>query len=231
MALRLVVEGIGYTLPGSSAPLLAEVSFDTEGYSRVGLIGRSGIGKTTLFRILAGLEPDHEGTVSFPTGGSKDVCIGYCYQDRRLMPWATLRQNVEYALPPDQPMEVVDHFIARLGLSRSSERKARDASGGEQARCAIARALVSGPELLLLDEPMSGLDEPARRQLIRDLLEVQAESGFLMLLITHDTAEVAALCDFVHVLNGSPARVVKSLPINGPWNSEQCEDLEELISE
>lgn len=228
---RLVADGIGYSLPGSEVPLLYDVSFDTEDCSRVGIIGKSGIGKTTLFRILAGLEKDHIGEVRFPGRRREDVCVGYCFQDRRLMPWATLRQNVEWGLPLGTAIEAADDIIERMGLSASAERKARDASGGELARCAIARALLSDPDLLLLDEPMSGLDEPSRRRLLNDLLAIQHASSFLLLLVTHDIAEVTLLCESVKVLRGSPASVTDSFEINGTWTEEDCNRLNTLVAD
>lgn len=226
-----MADGIGYSLPGSNAPLLADVSFDTEGCSRVGIIGKSGIGKTTLFRILAGLEKDHRGEVSFPGRRREDVCVGYCFQDRRLMPWATLRQNVEWALPVGAPIEAADDIINRMGLTAAAERKARDASGGEQARCAIARALLSGPDLLLLDEPMNGLDEPSRRLLLESLLTLQEEVSFLLLLVTHDISEVTSLCQAVNVLRGRPASVTDTVAINGTWKKDDCDRLNSLLED
>src|SRR4028119_1745493 len=125
MPLRLVVNGLRYKLPGSSELLLGDVTFDTGAQSRVGIIGRGGVGKTTLFRILAGLESDYEGEVSFSAPDPADVEVGYCFQDRRLMPWSTLRQNIEYAVPANQPPEVADELIDRLGLAEVADRKAR----------------------------------------------------------------------------------------------------------
>lgn len=201
---------------GLSRIVLKDITVSLRSSARWGLMGASGIGKTTLFRILAGLDNDFEGSCTFYRNGTPSAPrLGFVFQDRRIFPWLTAEENI--ALPllsgPDRQsamVEAVNHsvvrsLVARLGLIDRRKGYPSQLSGGELARIAIGRALASNPNVLILDEPLSGLDRTAKLQLFELIESLQREYGFLQILVSHQSDEVAALSDQVAVLHGSPA--------------------------
>lgn len=213
MAPRLILEDVEYGFDGASEPLLRGVALDTAGIGRIGVLGASGIGKTTLFELIAGRIAPARGSITLNGQGSDSAAIGYCYQEKRLVPWLTLRENIEYGLPEGRARLLVDEMIERLELRRVAGTRASSASGGELARCAIGRALVSEPDMLLLDEPLGGLDRRVRDQVVADLLSLQKERNFLLLLISHEVGDFGSICEQVHVLAGRPASIVRSVSL------------------
>ncbi|PJI94955.1 ABC transporter ATP-binding protein [Luteimicrobium subarcticum] len=179
--------------------VLAGVDLDVPAGKVVALVGRSGSGKSTILRALAGLSDDHTGEVR--TAGDPSVA----FQEPRLFPWRTVRQNVADGLVR-AGADAATRDAAALGLLREVGLEHRaDAwpltlSGGEAQRVAIARALVSDPQLVLLDEPFGALDALTRLSMQDVLLDLFARHGFGVLLVTHDVHEAVALADEVLVL-------------------------------
>jgi len=169
------------------------------------LTGPSGIGKSSLLQIVAGLDREFEGTVE-----GAPLPIGYLFQNPRLLPWRTARQNLELVLP-DRPHDAM-RWLARVGLEEAANVYPSRLSVGMARRVALARALAVRPRLLLLDEPFSALDaETAGR--MQDLLrEEMTRLGATVLLVTHSWQEAAALSHRIITLEGSPARIVRDQP-------------------
>jgi len=180
------------------------------------IVGPSGCGKTTLLLAIAGLKAQQEGTVRLD--GSPlvpgDRRVALVRQDHGLFPWLTVRANVELglrlrAVPLPERRELAQAELARVGLSAVAGRYPSRLSGGQRQRVAVARSLVLGPELLLLDEPFSSVDALARETLQELLLGELAERRPACIIVTHDIGEAALLGSAVSVLAGQPARIVR----------------------
>ncbi len=178
----------------------------------LGIVGTSGSGKSTLLRLVAGLDRPTEGAVlldGVPITGPRPE-LGIVFQEPRLMPWLTVRENVEFALP-DRPASErrarAVAAVARVGLKSFADALPKQLSGGMAQRAAIARALVARPEVLLLDEPFSALDAFTRTGLQDHLLEIWNHDRPTLLFVTHDIEEALVLSDRVLVLRARPGRI------------------------
>ena len=182
------------------------------------LMGRTGCGKTTLLEILCGLRRAHAGRVFI---GERDVTheppgergIGYVPQDGAMFPTMTVRENIGFALrlrqrSPDEIQQRVSELATHLGVAHLLERLPQDLSGGERQRVALGRALAAKPRVLLLDEPLSALDEELRDDLATLLKSIQRELGVTALHITHSRSEATRLADVLFRLDDG--RVVES---------------------
>jgi NitT/TauT family transport system ATP-binding protein len=175
----------------------------------VALLGPSGCGKSTLLRLMAGLESASAGEIRWDAGAPKAGEIGFVFQDATLMPWATAAQNV--ALPlrlqgrPDA--DAVNAALAQVGLADFSGAKPAALSGGMKMRVSIARALVSNPKLLLMDEPFAALDEFTRHRLQQDLRGLWQRTGTTIVFVTHSIYEAAFLASRVLVMSARPGRI------------------------
>lgn len=187
------------------------------------LIGPSGCGKSTLLRLIAGLDqPDH-GQVLIggldPARQRARSAISVAFQDPSLLPWLSTAQNValarKLARQPADPGKVA-HLLRLVGLEGFAAARPATLSGGMRQRAAIARALVTAPQLLLLDEPFGAVDELTRRQLAQDLPPLWRARGTTALLVTHSLAEAALLADRILVLSSRPARIIADIPVPLP---------------
>jgi len=172
------------------------------------LYGRSGAGKTTTLRMIAGLtEPDRgylcvgdtvwydsEKKISLPV---KHREIGFVFQDYALFPNMTVRGNMDYALEDPRDAEFIDQLLEITELSSFADRRPRTLSGGQKQRLALARALVRKPKLVLMDEPLSALDEEMRWKLQDELLKLRSLINFTALMVTHDKEEIFRVADRV----------------------------------
>ena len=165
------------------------------------IVGRSGCGKTTLLRLLAGLDVPDSGRILLP-----EACrVATVFQEARLMPWLNCRQNVAFGLGFREKRaraRRLDQLIAMVGLAGFEKAYPAKLSGGMQQRCALARALAVEPELILLDEPFAALDYFTRRQMQRELRRIQQESGKTLVLVTHNIDEALILGDQVLAMAG-----------------------------
>jgi molybdate transport system ATP-binding protein len=183
------------------------------------LFGPSGSGKTTLLRCIAGLERPDSGTIRFEGAtwfdGAKGAwCaaqgrgIGYVPQDDALFPHLSVRRNLEYPLNGEDRGARADQMLASLGLTEFADRRPAQLSGGQRQRVSLARALVTRPRLVLLDEPMSALDVPLRERVREDLRRLLAGLDAPTIVVTHDRADALALGDRIAVLIGGTIRQV-----------------------
>ncbi len=194
-----------------SAPVLDRVDLAVGAGERVGIVGRSGVGKSTLLQILAGLVAPSSGTVQVdgaPVRGPVPGCT-VMFQRPALLPWATVLDNVllPARLGRGESVAEARRLLDELGLTERAEAKPHQLSGGQQQRVALARALASRPRILLLDEPFSALDPEMRASLRADVLRLAEARGLTLIVVTHDLADVAALARRAVVLAGRPARV------------------------
>jgi sulfonate transport system ATP-binding protein len=197
---------------------LAHVSLTVETGTFVMITGQSGCGKTTLLRLIAGLDQASSGTIAIdgePISGTHHA-VGVVFQEPRLLPWLNIADNVGFGLTSlarsDRQMRVAE-ALRRVGLTEQAKRWPRELSGGQQQRAAIARALVTEPKILLLDEPFSALDALTRADLQDQLLTLWQDSQTTLIMITHDVEEALLLADRVVVLRPHPGRIAADLKI------------------
>jgi NitT/TauT family transport system ATP-binding protein len=191
---------------------IAGLCFEVREGELVCVLGPSGAGKTTTLNIIAGLDSNFEGKVSFPD--AKPPRLSYVFQDPRLLPWRTLIENV--ALPwkgKADAQDIAALWLDRVGLAGSHNLYPGQASIGMQRRAAIARAFAFGPTVLLMDEPFVSLDEKAAQELRSLFLELWRAERVTTLFVTHNVAEAAALATRVLVFSGCPARIDADIAI------------------
>jgi ABC-type nitrate/sulfonate/bicarbonate transport system ATPase subunit len=188
---------------------LRNVEFEVSAGSSLAIMGPSGVGKTTLLRVLAGLDRQFTGsvTVNGEPIEQPDGKVQVVFQDNRLFDWMTVRENVLFVwdTPTSRDRELADEWLVRFGLANRLEAYPRDLSEGQKKRVALARALAQPPRVLLLDEPLAGLDLPTADKITADIQRVQKEYGLACVVTTHDVMETIALCQSVIFLGGSPA--------------------------
>lgn len=184
----------------------------------VALVGPSGCGKSTALRLLAGLEPPTRGTVERTTGRGE---IAVVFQAPTLAPWLSARANVALPLelagtPPAEARRRADAALQRVGLAGAETARPAQLSGGMAMRVSLARALVTEPRLLLLDEPFAALDEITRRALADDVLALWAAAKPAIVFVTHNVEEAVYMASRVVVLTRGPGRIAAEFPVEGP---------------
>ena len=210
----LDVSNLGKTFDNGVSALRG-VSLRAEAGEIVSVVGPSGCGKSTLLRILCGLEQQYNGHAAVkgtPVDGPSDG-VGIVFQEPRLLPWLTVRQNVRFGLhaPHREKQERADTLIRKVGLEGFEEALPKQLSGGMAQRVAIARALAPRPAALLLDEPFSALDAFTRMQLQDHVLRIWRSLETTLLLVTHDVEEAVYMSDRIVVLEGQQPGTVRSV--------------------
>ncbi len=203
--------GAGY----QSTLALQEISLEISSGSFVGLVGASGCGKTTLLRLIAGLEKPTKGEifvdgVPIKSPGPDRMVM---FQEATLFPWLNALQNIEFGLrlkaglSRTEVREIAEKHLELVGLKNFAKHRVHQLSGGMKQRVALARALAPSPRMLLMDEPFAALDALTREQLYSDLQEIWAACGKTIVLVTHNVREAACLGDRVLVFSSHPGRV------------------------
>ncbi|HEY1985749.1 MAG TPA: ABC transporter ATP-binding protein [Terracidiphilus sp.] len=207
----------------------------------VTFLGPSGCGKSTLLKLVSGLSPVSEGSlqVNGMTPENAREMMSFIFQDATLLPWRTVQQNVglglelEHAARPGRK-EQVDRMLELVSLNKVAHRYPRQLSGGMKMRVSIARALVSRPRILLMDEPFAALDEMTRDRLNEELLRLYAEQKWTVLFVTHSVSEAVFLSTRVVVLAAHPGRVAHEISIDLPWprtaQTRESEAFEEAVT-
>jgi NitT/TauT family transport system ATP-binding protein len=187
------------------------------------LLGPSGCGKSTALRLIAGLARPSGGAVMWGSDGGAPAHgdLGVVFQEPTLMPWATVAANVRLPLRlthhPDNADARVADMLARVGLDGFANAYPRELSGGMRMRVSIARALVTDPELLLMDEPFAALDEITRFRLDNALLDLWQELGKTVVFVTHSVFEAVYLSTRIVVMTPRPGRVAADIAIDAPF--------------
>jgi ABC-type nitrate/sulfonate/bicarbonate transport system ATPase subunit len=182
------------------------------------IVGPSGCGKTTLLNVISGLDRAFEGSVRVagkPPAAAPPV--GYMFQTPRLMPWLTVRDNVRLVREGDAAGDALaDRLLTEMGLEGFFNAYPGALSGGMQRRVALARAFVTEPRLLLLDEPFLSLDLPAANRLRELLLDIWQRRPTTVIFVTHDLREALYMADRVLFMSPRPGRIVLDLPVDLP---------------
>jgi NitT/TauT family transport system ATP-binding protein len=207
----LCLSAVAKTFPDGT-DVLRDVSIDIRPGELVAIVGPSGCGKSTLLRISAGLETPSSGRVQ-----RSETRMSVVFQDHALMPWRTVHRNValfaELAGDTERLDERVRTAVARTGLVDAIDKFPRQLSGGMKMRASLARALVTEPRLLLLDEPFGALDQLTRMQLQEDFVALRQRQNFAGMLITHSIDEAVYLSDRIVVLGPRPASIVSVIDV------------------
>jgi len=227
----LRLEGITKTFASGTAAL-ANVDLTIHPGEFISLLGPSGCGKSTLLKIIAGLAAPTTGGVDWPRStysadGSPEPALGFVFQEPTLLPRRTTADNVHLPLlltgvGKKEARDRVSEALAQVGLSAFADRYPRQLSGGMKMRVSIARALVTLPEILLMDEPFAALDEITRGKLNDELLDLFARRNLTVIFVTHSVYESVYLSSRIVVMSSRPGRVVSDIPIEAgyPRNEE-----------
>ena len=206
-----------------SLEVLRDVGFDVPDGKIVAILGASGSGKSTLLNIAAGLILPDRGQVSVtgqPTSGHVDwSCVGYMFQDDRLLPWRVSVSNVALALEAgsmrkQERLRRANDALQFVGLSEFAQAYPHQLSGGMRSRTALARSIVTEPNILLMDEPFSRLDAQTRSALHRELLQIHTSRKMSILFVTHDVEEAVTLASRIVVLSPRPGHVKRIVDVD-----------------
>lgn len=226
---------INKTLSAQGGEMLLDIKLQIDQGCFVALYGKSGAGKTSVLRMLAGLMTPDQGRIevngnawfdnqkntNLPPQKRK---VGFVFQDYALFPNMTVRDNLQFALSKNQDKQIVEQLIEIIELGDLQHRKPQALSGGQQQRVALARALVQRPEVLMLDEPLSALDNEIRQRLQDYILQAHRQYGLTTILISHDISEILKMSDYMIVLEngrigrqGKPTEVFINKEVSGKF--------------
>lgn len=206
---------------GSEMAALDHLSLDIADKEFVCVLGSSGCGKTTLLRLIAGLDQDREGQIILDgeeMHGSSPK-IGFVFQEYSLFPWRTVIDNIVFGLEMngvgrEERYRTAERYLELVGLKQFRNSYPSELSGGMRQRVAVARALALEPVLLLMDEPFGALDAQTRNMLQKELLEIWEKTRKTIVFITHSVDEAVFLADRIIVLTPRPGRVCQIFPID-----------------
>jgi NitT/TauT family transport system ATP-binding protein len=223
MSTKISLSNLSKSFPSRSAAITAidGISLDISSGTFCVIVGPSGCGKTTLLRIAAGLESKTSGEISIEREDLKRPLNAMVFQGDSIFPWMSVWDNAAYGLKmrgvgSGEIREIVSHYLDRTGLLRFAEYFPHQLSGGMRQRVSIARAFANDPEVLLMDEPFSALDEQNKLLLQEELLRIWEEHKKTVLFITHSVDEAVTLGDQIVVMTASPGRIKAIVDINLP---------------
>jgi NitT/TauT family transport system ATP-binding protein len=208
---------------GSDLVVLDHVTFNVQDKEFVCILGSSGCGKTTLLRLIAGLDTAESGSIIL--GGEKmrgtNPKVGMVFQEYSLFPWRTVIDNIAFGLEMqgisrDERYRIADRYLNLVNLVQFRDSYPSELSGGMRQRVAVARALALDPVLLLMDEPFGALDAQTRNMLQKELLDIWEATKKTIIFITHSVDEAVFLSDRIIVLTPRPGRICRIVPIDLP---------------
>lgn len=222
-----MVAGLGHVYDSSPQPIkaLEELNLSVPFGSFLSVIGPSGAGKTTLLKILGGLISPSHGTITIdgksPEIARKSKRLGYVFQTPALLPWRSVYDNVALPLQLNKNKDETAKYspedaIAAVGLSEFSKYHPHQLSGGMLQKVTLARAIVMDPDVLLMDEPLGGLDDITRTAMRYEILRISENFPRTIILVTHSIAEAVIMSDIVAVMSSTPGRIVKNFVIDLP---------------
>ena len=222
---KIRIRGLSKVFQTKAGPFVAldDINLDIPTGCFFMIVGPSGCGKTTLLRILAGLEEHSSGSLEIASPAANRPSNSMVFQGDSLFPWMTVWENAAYGLnmrgvPTSEVKNVVGHYLARTGLSRFHDYYPHQLSGGMRQRVSIARAFANDPDILLMDEPFSALDEQNKVLLQEELLRIWEETRKTVMFITHSVDEAVTLGDRIMIMTAHPGRskVMVDVPFERP---------------
>ena len=201
-----------FTVDGQKVDVLKDINLEIREGEFIAIVGHSGCGKSTLLKIIAGLEKNDTGlvTVDGKEVNGPGMDRGMIFQEHRLFPWMSIEKNVQLGLKglsKEEKTKLSDQYLELVKLSEFKKAYPSQLSGGMSQRAAIARSLVSQPEVLLLDEPFGALDALTKIELQEELLKIRERFHNTMLMVTHDIEEAVYLADRIVVMSARPGRI------------------------
>ena len=201
-----------FTVDGQKVDVLKDINLEVQEGEFIAIVGHSGCGKSTLLKIIAGLEKNDTGlvTVDGKEVNGPGMDRGMIFQEHRLFPWMSIEKNVQLGskgLSKEEKTKLSDQYLELVKLSEFKKAYPSQLSGGMSQRAAIARSLVSQPEVLLLDEPFGALDALTKIELQEELLKIRERFHNTMLMVTHDIEEAVYLADRIVVMSARPGRI------------------------
>ena len=220
----VALRGVSKTFPNGTTAV-EDLDLDIRQGEFLTLLGPSGCGKSTALRILAGLTDASHGSVEW-RDGSAAAGLSFVFQEPTLMPWASVANNVRLPLTltyreKEASTPLVERALARVGLLPFAQAYPRELSGGMKMRVSIARALVTDPKLLLMDEPFAALDEITRFKLNNDLLALWRELRKTIVFVTHSVFESVYLSQRIVVMTPRPGRIFTEVIIDAPYPRDE----------
>lgn len=211
---KLIIHDVNksFIVNGQSVDVLKDINLEIEEGEFVVIVGHSGCGKSTLLKMIAGLETNDTGELSVDgkeiSGPGMDR--GMIFQEHRLFPWLSIEKNVQLGLKglsKEEKRKLSDQYLELVKLSEFKKAYPSQLSGGMSQRAAIARSLVSQPEILLLDEPFGALDALTKIELQEEMLKIRERFHNTMIMVTHDIEEAVYLADRIVVMFARPGRI------------------------
>lgn len=201
-----------FTVDGQKVDVLKDINLEVQEGEFIAIVGHSGCGKSTLLKIIAGLEKNDTGlvTVDGKEVNEPGMDRGMIFQEHRLFPWMSIEKNVQLGLKglsKEEKTKLSNQYLELVKLSEFKKAYPSQLSGGMSQRAAIARSLVSQPEVLLLDEPFGALDALTKIELQEELLKIRERFHNTMLMVTHDIEEAVYLADRIVVMSARPGRI------------------------
>lgn len=217
------LEGIGheYRTVGAAVRALSDITLDIAPGEVFSVVGPSGCGKSTMLDILAGLTPPSEGRIEWAGAAPQPGEVSVVFQEDACFPWLTVGDNIAFPLrrknvPAADISTRVAEAMRMVGLTQFGEHFPAELSGGMRQRVCIARALVTRPRLLLLDEPFAALDSQTRLLMGEEVLDIWRDTGVTVVLITHSLDEAAMLSDRVGVMSARPGHFLDVIETGWP---------------
>lgn len=224
-------------------PVFTDFTLSIDKGEFVCVLGPSGCGKSTLLSVLSGLRAPFGGRVAVAgqtlyEKGTDPGRLGYVFQDHRLLPWRTVRQNIELALnaagiPRSEWGDRVHRYLTMLHIDQHVDAWPLNLSGGQRQRASIARALAIDPLYVLMDEPFSTLDEVTARTMREELLQIWEGSGKTVIFVTHSIREAIFLGDRIFALTANPGRLYRTVDVSlvrpRSWDDPALAELERAL--